>query len=119
LCTMGAFVSHERDCPDMSGEPLVKAHCLSFAEIPHTTRLFSDFLAYNPRVRQFYPRPPRFADWFSDEASRIQYDSQRRERVADILARQNKSWGASSRTLENIARLRAGASAVVTGQQVG
>src|SRR5205814_112639 len=78
-----------------------------------------DFLAYSPRVRQFYRRPPSFANWFADEVSRIQYDSQRRECVSDILARQNKNWRASSRTLENIARLRAGASAVLTGQQVG
>ena len=39
--------------------------------------------------------------------------------MAGILERQNKAWGASPKTLENIARLRKGASAVVTGQQVG
>ena len=54
-----------------------------------------------------------------DETSAIRYDSARRERVAGILERQNKAWGASPKTLENIARLRNGASAVVTGQQVG
>ena len=36
-----------------------------------------------------------------------------------ILERQNRAWGASGKTLENIGRLRAGAAAVVTGQQVG
>ena len=97
----------------------MKSQCLPFSEIPHTTRLFSDFLSYAPAVRQFYPRSARFADWFSDEASRLQYDSSRRERVSEILARQNKLWNASSRTLENIDRLRRGAAAVVTGQQVG
>ena len=43
----------------------------------------------------------------------------RRARVAEILERQNKSWGASSKALANLDRLRDGAAAVVTGQQVG
>jgi bacillithiol biosynthesis cysteine-adding enzyme BshC len=54
-----------------------------------------------------------------DEKSAASYDTERRQRVAGILERQNKVWGASSRTLQNIARLRDGASALVTGQQVG
>ena len=33
----------------------MKAHCLPFSQIPHTTRLFADFLAYIPNIRQFYP----------------------------------------------------------------
>lgn len=53
-----------------------------------------------------------------DEAGKIRYDSARREQVAAILERQNQSWGASSKTLEKIARFRAGASVVVSGQQV-
>ena len=40
-------------------------------------------------------------------------------RMADILERQNRVWDASPKTLENIDRLREGASALVTGQQVG
>ena len=40
-------------------------------------------------------------------------------RLADALARQNISFGASPAALANIERLRAGARAVVTGQQVG
>jgi bacillithiol biosynthesis cysteine-adding enzyme BshC len=54
-----------------------------------------------------------------DEAARVQYPADRRERIADILERQNRSFGASQHTLENIAVFRAGALAVVTGQQVG
>ncbi len=51
--------------------------------------------------------------------AKLQYDSERRQKVAAILERQNKEWGASARTLENISRLKSGAAAVVTGQQVG
>jgi len=97
----------------------VKSQCLPFSQIPHTTKLFTDFLAYAPKVQPFYPRSPHFTEWLKDESRGLNYDSKRRERVARLLERQNRTWGASSKTYENIARLRAGASAVVTGQQVG
>lgn len=97
----------------------MKAQCLPFSQIPHTTRLFTDFLAYSPTVQPFYPRSPHFAEWLKEEASGLQYDSARREQVSTILERQNKSWDASPQTFSNIRRLRAGAAAVVTGQQVG
>src|SRR3981081_4068577 len=103
----------------MSGDLPVKAHCLPFGQIPHTTRLFLDFLAYSPKVQPFYPRSPYFKEWVREEASAPLYDSSRRERVSAILKRQNESWNASSQTLTNLERLRNGASAVVTGQQVG
>ncbi len=103
----------------MSGEVSVKAQCLPFGQIPHTTRLFTDFLAYSPAVQQFYPRSPSFREWMQEEASRIKYESSRRQRVAGILERQNKSWNASAKTLASVERLRNGAAAVVTGQQVG
>jgi bacillithiol biosynthesis cysteine-adding enzyme BshC len=103
----------------LSGELSVKSHCLPFSQIPHTTRLFTDFLAYQPNVRQFYPRPPHFTEWLKEEATRISYDSSRRERVSAILERQNRSWNASPKTLANLDRLRKGAAAIVTGQQVG
>ena len=97
----------------------MKAQCLPFSQIPHTSRLFLDFLSGAPAIRQFLPRGPHFSDWTKDEAATIRYSPEVRERVAAILQRQNQGWGASGRTLENIARLKAGALAVVTGQQVG
>jgi len=97
----------------------VKARCLPFSQIPHTTPLFTDFLSFVPKAQPFYPRPPHFSEWLKDEAARISYDPSRRERVTTILERQNKSWDASPRTLANLERLRKGAAAVVTGQQVG
>jgi len=97
----------------------VKAHCLPFQQIPHTTRLFLDLLRYAPEVQPFYPRSPHFHEWLREEAGQIAYDPSRRERVNGILERQNKSWNASPKTLANLARLRNGAATVVTGQQVG
>ena len=97
----------------------MKAECLPFTQIPHTTRLFTDFLAYSPSIQPFYPHSPHFKEWLKAEAATLQYDPSRRERVSAILERQNLSWDASPQTLANLARLRRGAVAVVTGQQVG
>lgn len=95
------------------------SECLPFSQIPHTTPLFADFLSDHSKVQQFYPRSGYFSQWFKEEAASLRYDVNRRERVSAILERQNQSWGASAKTLENISRLRAGATAAVTGQQVG
>jgi bacillithiol synthase len=103
----------------LSGEMPVKSECLPFSQIPHSTHLFLDFLAYAPRVRTFYPRSPRITEWLKDEAGKLNYDAPRRQRISDILEQQNRARGASRKTLDNIGRLRAGACAVVTGQQVG
>ena len=97
----------------------MKAHCLPFSQIPHTTRLFADFLAYSTNVQPFYPRSPYFAEWMKEEAAKISYDDARRAQVAGVLERQNQLWGASVKTLSNLERLCKGAAAVVTGQQVG
>lgn len=97
----------------------MKSQCLPFAQIPHTARLFTDFLGYSPRVQPFYPHSPYFDEWVKTEVATLKYDPARRESVSAILERQNKSWDASPQTLANIERLRRGAAAVVTGQQVG
>lgn len=97
----------------------MKSHCLPFSQIPHTTRLFGDFLAYAPEVRSFYPQPPHFRHWVREESKKNDYHGALRARVSKLLARQNRAWGASEKTLANIDRLRNGAGAVVTGQQVG
>src|SRR6266576_2278425 len=115
---MGPVADHE-PCPALPGDLPVKAECLPFAQIPHATRLFSDFLSYSPNVQQFYPRSPNLNEWLKQETPAERYDAPRRQRVSNVLERQNKVWDASSKTLANIARLRTGASAVVTGQQVG
>src|SRR5690242_11858005 len=111
------MLAQTRDDDAMSGEPPVKSQCLPFAAIPHTTPLFAGFIAGSPKVQAFYPRQPHFHEWFKDEAAAVKYDAGRRAQVAAILERQNRSWGASAKTLGNVERLRAGAHAIVTGQQ--
>src|ERR1019366_1639971 len=99
--------------PEMSGELPMKSQCLPFTQIPHTTRIFLDYLSYTPSVRNFYPRSPIFSEWVVDEAPRVAYDAARRAKVSEILERQNRAWGASSKTLANIERFRRGALAAV------
>src|SRR5271154_2806748 len=103
----------------MSGERSMKSQCLPFQEIPHTTRIFLDYLSYTPSVRGLYPRSPIFSEWVKDESQRVVYPDTRRAQVSEILKRQNRAWGASPKTLANIERLKHGALAAVTGQQVG
>jgi len=97
----------------------VEPECLPFSSIPHTTRLFDDFLHHFDKVRAFYVRPPFDESWWEEEKRSIVYPDDRRKAVAAVLERQNRAFGAGQRTLENVQRLREGAAAVVTGQQVG
>ena len=97
----------------------MKSHCFPFRQIPHTTRLFRDFIEHTPSVQAFYRRSPMFLEWALDEARHVQYPAERRVQVAEILERQNRNFGSSQKTLENIAAFKSGALAVVTGQQVG
>jgi bacillithiol synthase len=106
-------------CLSIPGDLPVNAQCVPFHQIPHTSRLFLDYLSYAPSVREFYPRSPDFSEWLKQEAGSVRYDESRREKVSFILDRQNRSWGASAKTLANLDRFRHGALATVTGQQVG
>src|SRR5215470_13795560 len=96
----------------------MKSHCLPFRQVPQTTQLYLDYLEFKPKARQFYPRSPHLREWAKDETARIRYPEERRKQIADVLERQNKSWGSSFATLENVQRFRDGAQALVTGQQV-
>src|SRR5260370_14872702 len=84
----------------------MKSQCLPFQQIPHTTRLFLDYLSYTPSVRSFYPRSPIFSEWVKYESKRVVYDASRRGKVVEILERQNRAWCASPKTLTNIERVK-------------
>lgn len=94
-------------------------HCIPFTEIPHSTRLFTDYLYNFSRVADFYPHPP-FADGGAAPTAPEPLEPARREAVADVLAVQNGVFGGDEKTQENIRLLRQGrAVAIVTGQQAG
>lgn len=108
--------------PGLSGRTREAARvipdCISFSSIPHTTKLFSDYLSQSPEIRKFFPHPTDAAH-IASLAKLVPHGTETHRRVADVLERQNRSWGASEATLRNIRRLREGAHAVVSGQQVG
>lgn len=97
----------------------MNSECLPFTNIPHSSRLFTEFLVYSGKTPAFYPRSSRLTEWAADEAKQISYPTDRRTAVADILERQNRAFGSNQHTFENLKRFREGASVVVTGQQVG
>src|SRR3954447_16572739 len=103
----------------LRGDPVVYSECLPFSNIPHTSRLFLDFISSSGEAHKFYPRSPHIRQWAAAEAKQIQYEPQRRAAVANILEPQNREWGMGVKTEENLRRFRDGASVVVTGQQVG
>lgn len=93
--------------------------CLPYREVPSTSRLFLDFLSGDPKAHSFYPTSTLSLDQLATQARAIDFPPDRRQRVADVLERQNRQWNGSGETLANIEKLRSRASAVVTGQQVG
>lgn len=96
----------------------MKPECLPFEKIPHTSRLFLDFLHHFDRLQPYYGAPPFAMDAIADYGRKLEFDPARREAVAGALRAQNQSWGAAAPALANIERLRQGAVAVVSGQQV-
>lgn len=84
--------------------------CLRHDQLPHSSRLFTDYLYHFDRVARFYPRP---SGAFLEAARQIEYPAARRAAMIEALRAQNGEHPA----LEVLARPNA--VAVVTGQQVG
>ncbi|HEV2687826.1 MAG TPA: bacillithiol biosynthesis cysteine-adding enzyme BshC [Bryobacteraceae bacterium] len=87
--------------------------CLRHTEIPHTSRLFSDFQYHFDRVARFYGHNPADPAAYATAAREMAFPADRRaELVAALRARNGESAN-----LELLARPET--VAVVTGQQVG
>ena len=82
--------------------------------------LFYDYCGDYAKLAEFYPWNFRDVAAYGQVIEDISLDSSHREVLVDVLREQNAGFGASGRTLENIALLRKQTTfAVVTGQQVG
>ncbi len=92
--------------------------CLPLREVPHSSRLFLDYVSRSSSLLPFYPSL-KLTGKPADFAPQIHYDDQRRGRVADALERQNRAMGCGDATLKNLERFRRGAYVVVSGQQAG
>jgi bacillithiol synthase len=96
----------------------MECHCIPPAELPHASLLYSTYLTDFSRVSEFYVHPPDLTG-ISRAAAEMQFDDSIRRGVAGVLRNQNAAFGGDSETNRNLDRLRDGAAAVVTGQQVG
>ena len=99
-------------------ERLMECSWISAAELPGSTRLYTTFLSDFARVSDFYSHPPN-SDGIDAAAREIRLDDSVRRAVVDVLRKQNLTFGGDDATERNLDRMRDGAVAVVTGQQVG
>ena len=100
----------------------MSVECFPMTVVPHVSPIYRDFLAMadsaeDAPVRQWYGAEPFAGRWIrsgliSGNAAPSAHA------LADLLERQSIQFGASESAMANIAKLRAGARAVVTGQQV-
>jgi bacillithiol biosynthesis cysteine-adding enzyme BshC len=96
------------------------AQCYPISTLPGTTALFRDNVetaaAPNPvTLRRWYPTDPFSMAWAKNAPT---LDESHRNRLTDALLRQADGFDAPGTVLANIERLKHGAAAVVTGQQV-
>jgi bacillithiol biosynthesis cysteine-adding enzyme BshC len=100
----------------------METHCISFREIPQTTKLFATFLEDFGRVARYFGHAPSVAGAIS-ASKEVRLDPVVRQGVVEVLREQNLRFsGTTELDLEiarNLDRLANGAVAVVTGQQVG
>jgi bacillithiol synthase len=93
----------------------MKTECYPISLLPGLSRLFLDFAERRDALTPFFPASAYSTEWMT---IRPVLPPAGRETLCNLLEQQNRSFGASDAVFENIARLRSGASAVVTGQQV-
>lgn len=100
----------------------MESQCLSFREIPQTTKLFSSFLEDFSAVSRYYAHPPS-AEGVLAAARQVKLDPGVRRTVVEVLREQNarfaRGGALDSAIAKNLDRLASGAVAIVTGQQVG
>jgi bacillithiol synthase len=100
----------------------METHCISFREIPQTTKLFATFLEDFGRVARYFGHAPSVAGSIS-ASKEVHLDPAVRQGVVEVLREQNLRFGGSTELdpeiARNLDRLATGAVAVVTGQQVG
>jgi bacillithiol biosynthesis cysteine-adding enzyme BshC len=94
--------------------------CFSITSLPGTTALFRDYAdaaasSNAAALRRWYPTNPLSMGW---AARATELSEAHRGKLADVLLQQAAVFGAGDAARANIERLKNGAAAVVTGQQV-
>jgi bacillithiol biosynthesis cysteine-adding enzyme BshC len=96
----------------------MECHCISPADLPHQTLLYSTYLTDFSRVSEFYVHSPDL-NGIGLASQELHFGDAIRRGVVEVLRKQNAAFGGGSETNRNLDRLQNGAFAVVTGQQVG
>src|SRR5580704_14064120 len=96
----------------------MSVECFPITVLPHVSQIYRDYLAMaesaeGAAVRRWYGAEP-FAGSWRGKAVPVEHAG----RLADLLNVEAAAFGASDVAKANIEKLRAGARAVVTGQQV-
>jgi bacillithiol biosynthesis cysteine-adding enzyme BshC len=96
----------------------MSSECFPITVLPHVSQLYRDYLAMadstsDSDLRRWYGAEPFAGKWVGRVAP-----VKHAEALADLLELQAAEFGAGDAAKANIAKLRAGAPAVVTGQQV-
>ena len=96
----------------------MSTECYPITVLPHVTKLYHDYLgmAEGSAVSGWYGGNPFTGGWMN---ARGEGGASDRGRLANALRSQSLGFGAGEEALANIEKLRNGARAVVTGQQVG
>ncbi|MGC1301274.1 MAG: bacillithiol biosynthesis cysteine-adding enzyme BshC [Caulobacteraceae bacterium] len=97
----------------------MSVECYPITVLPHISQLYRDYLALGESaegaaVRRWYGAPAFAGKWIG----KVKAETGHAGALADLLERQAAEFGASESARTNIAKLRDGARAVVTGQQV-
>ena len=111
----------ESACRGKSENTGLRCESLPFSEIPGQSKLFLDYLNDPLSLKEFYPSAVANHDDLVKRVPEVlsNYTTDR-NKLGDILRRQNTAFGAGAETLANIERLRAAdCVAVLTGQQAG
>ncbi len=96
----------------------MKIECYPVSILPHQSRLFLDYVEDRDPLAPFYPIAP-FSAAGQANLGQSTLPVETRAAVADLLEHQGVSYAYGDAAKANLQRLRSGAAAIVTGQQVG
>ncbi len=111
----------ESACREERGQANLVVESLAFSEVPGQSKLFLDYLSEPNSLSNFYPAVVSSVnDLLGRGAEVLRKYPDHRSEICDVLDEQNKQFGSSQKTIENIGRLRlTDCVAVLTGQQAG
>ncbi|WP_158794820.1 bacillithiol biosynthesis cysteine-adding enzyme BshC [Granulicella sp. L60] len=100
----------------------MSVECFPITVLPHVSQIYRDYLAMadspeSAPVRTWYGAPPFAGGWIS-KAKPETVSPTHANALADLLHQQAVNFNSGEAALANIQKLRSGARAVVTGQQV-